>query len=241
MSDKIKAALLGYGKMGRMIESIAPQRSVEIKAHYDEFCPLEYNDGNRALLQDVEILIDFSTPETVLDNINKAAAFSKNLVIGTTGWYDQIDEVRGIVEKNNIGLIYGSNFSLGVNLFFKIVDYAAKLFSSFDNYDPFIEEAHHKMKKDAPSGTALIIKKLMDKSYRDRDVLINSIRAGYIPGSHAVNFDSAVDSIRLEHVARNRNGFAEGALLAAKWIKGKTGFYEFQDVLDDILEKEKGI
>ncbi|MGH7456025.1 MAG: 4-hydroxy-tetrahydrodipicolinate reductase, partial [bacterium] len=128
--------------------------------------------------------------------------------------------------------VYGSNFSLGVNLFYQIVERAAQLFSAFDSYDPFIAESHHKFKQDAPSGTALVLQKLLAKAYGERPIPVTSVRAGYIPGTHAVSFDSAVDTIRLEHTARNREGFAEGAFLAAKWIAGRKGFYEFREMLN---------
>jgi 4-hydroxy-tetrahydrodipicolinate reductase len=156
-------------------------------------------------------------------------------VIGTTGWYSRLEEASKIGASSNIGVVYGSNFSLGVNLFYQIVERAAQLFSAFDSYDPFIEEAHHKFKKDAPSGTALVLQKTLAKIYGDRPVPVTSVRAGYIPGTHAVSFDSVVDTIRLEHTARSREGFAEGALLAAKWIAGRKGFYEFREVLEERL------
>ena len=232
-------AILGYGKMGKMIEQIATENNIKIKAYFDEFQPLKMNEDNKALSKDIDVFIDFSIPSAVLDNIKTVANLSKNIVIGTTGWYDQLTEASKIVDKSNIGLIYGSNFSLGVNVLFKIINYASKNFSRFENYDVHIEEAHHKMKKDAPSGTALVINKIMKKYYDEEKITINSIRTGYIPGSHSVSFDSSIDTIKIEHVARNRLGFAEGAILAAQWIKGKSGFYEFQEVLDNILTEKK--
>ena len=151
------------------------------------------------------------------------------MVVGTTGWYDRMEEVKSLVKAADVGLIYGSNFSLGINLMFKIVHYASELFAAFEEYDSYIEENHHKMKKDIPSGTAMVIKKIMEEKY------LNSIRAGYGPGTHIVNFDSVDDSMKIEHIARSRQGFAEGTFWAAKWIHNKKGFYEFKDVLDDII------
>ena len=235
MSNTIKIALLGYGKMGQMIESIAEQHHIKVVTYFDENKLLKDTSENRKLLEDVSVLVDFTVPSAVLKNVELAAAMKKNMVIGTTGWQDQLPEVEKIVKDNNIGLLYGSNFSLGVNLFYKVSEYAAQLFSTFNNYDAYIEESHHKMKKDAPSGTALVIKRLVQKSYRGQDLPVSSTRAGYIPGSHSMNFDSAVDSIHIEHVARSRMGLAEGALLAIKWIHQKSGIYAFNEVPDEIL------
>jgi 4-hydroxy-tetrahydrodipicolinate reductase len=158
------------------------------------------------------------------------------MVVGTTGWYDRIDEARAIVERAGIGLVYGSNFSVGVNLMFKIAGYAAGLFAQFDSYDPFIEEAHHKFKQDAPSGTAIFLKRRVEEAYRC-DVPTVSTRAGYMPGSHRVGFDSEADTLTISHVARSRAGFAEGALVAARWIAGRTGFYEFSEVIDERIRQ----
>ena len=157
------------------------------------------------------------------------------MVTGTTGWHDRLDEARSLVEQSGIGFVYGSNFSIGVNLMFKITGYAADLFSHFPSHDPFIEEAHHKLKKDAPSGTALILKRIVGAAY-DRDVPTSSTRAGYIPGRHNVGFDSEADCLAITHTARSRAGFAEGALLAANWISGRKGFYEFAEIIDEQLK-----
>lgn len=228
----MKIALIGYGKMGRLVEEVARRHNIETVARFDENYLFRSDDETRHLLAGVDALIDFSIPTAVLENIRQAAALSMNLVIGTTGWHDHLDEAKKIVESSGIGLVYGSNFSLGVNLFYQIVEHAAKLFSKFESYDPFLEEAHHKFKKDAPSGTALVLKKILAGNYDKREVPVTSVRAGHIPGTHAVSFDSAVDTIRLEHTARNREGFAEGAILAAKWIAGKKGFLEFREMLN---------
>jgi len=231
----MKIALIGYGKMGRLVEEVARRQNIETVARFDGTHLLLADEETRRLTANVAAFIDFSVPSAVLENIRQAAALSMNLVIGTTGWHDNLDEAKKIVESSGIGLVYGSNFSLGVNLFYQIVEHAAKLFSSFETYDPFLEEAHHKFKKDAPSGTALVLKKIVAENYEKREVSVTSIRAGYIPGTHVVSFDSAVDTIRLEHTARNREGFAEGALLAAKWIAGKKGLFEFRELLADVV------
>lgn len=227
----MKIALLGYGKMGRMVEALAPRHKVEIVAHFNSAHPLRADDANRQTLAETEVLVDFSAPGAVLENIHAAAALSRNIVVGTTGWHDQLEEAKKLVAQAGTGLVHGSNFSLGVNLFYQVAEHAARLFSAFDGYDAFLEEAHHKFKKDAPSGTALVLQKLLTQALNERPVPVTSVRAGYVPGTHAVSFDSSHDTIRLEHTARNREGFAEGALLAAKWIAGRKGFYEFREVV----------
>jgi 4-hydroxy-tetrahydrodipicolinate reductase len=237
----MKIALIGCGKMGRLIEEVSRRHDVEVAARFSRTHPIRNDEETRQTLHEVKAVIDFSAPDAVLENIRTAAAFSLNMVIGTTGWHSQLEEARKIVGSSNIGVVYGSNFSLGVNLFYQIAERAAQLFSAFDGYDPFIEESHHKFKKDAPSGTALVLQKTLAKVYGDRPVPATSVRAGYIPGTHAVSFDSAVDTIRLEHTARSREGFAEGALLAAKWIAGRNGFYEFREVLEERLGIKESI
>jgi len=227
----MKIALIGYGKMGRLIEEVARRQNIEVAARFTRAHPLRVDEETRQALGDATALIEFSAPDAVLENIRAAAALSRNLVIGTTGWHNQLEEAGKIVASSNIGVVYGSNFSLGVNLFYQIVERAAQLFSAFDSYDPLIEESHHKFKKDAPSGTALVLQKVLATEYGERQISVTSVRAGYIPGTHAVSFDSTVDTIRLDHTARSREGFAEGALLAAKWISGRKGFYEFREVL----------
>jgi len=232
----MKIALIGYGQMGKMIENIASHQSIEVVEKYWDEHLLEINSQTEEKLADVDVMIDFSTPHAVLENIEKSVALKKNLVIGTTGWFDKLDQIRLEIEKNGLGLVYAGNFSLGVNLFYQIVRQASKQMALFGNYYPFIEESHHQFKKDAPSGTALVIKNIMQPNY-EKEIPVTSVRAGYIPGTHAVSFDSMVDTIQLKHTARNREGFAEGALIAAKWIKGKKGVYDFPDVVTDLLKE----
>jgi len=232
---QMKIGLIGYGKMGHMVERVSVRHGIEIVERFEDVHPLRPEASVRRALRDVSVLVDFSVPEAVLGNIQACADLSMNLVEGTTGWHDRINEVKKIVENAGIGMVYASNFSLGVNLFYKIIRRAGEIFKPFDSYDPFIEESHHKFKKDAPSGTGLVLKKLLEEHYGEQKVPVTSVRAGYIQGIHAVSFDSAVDTIRLEHTVRNREGFAEGAILAARWVAGRKGFYEFGDVLEDII------
>ncbi len=233
----MKVALLGYGKMGHIIEDIAPDQGIEVVERFDIDRKIQDNDAIRSALNEVGILIDFSVPDRVLDNIKIAASMKKNLVIGTTGWYDHLDTVQDIVKEHSIGLVHASNFSLGINLFYKVIQRAGELFHTFENYDCFMKESHHKFKKDAPSGTALNLMKILEDFYEKGSVPVTSVRAGYIPGSHSVGFDSNVDSISLKHTARNREGFAQGAILASKWIQNRKGLYAFSDVLDSILKE----
>jgi 4-hydroxy-tetrahydrodipicolinate reductase len=231
----MKIALIGYGKMGRAVEAAAGQVGIEIVERYWDERPFEVTDETRQKFAGVDVLVEFTTPETVMDHIAKSAEMGKPIVVGTTGWHDRLDKVRRIVEEAGIGLVYASNFSLGMQLFYRLAREAGRLFSAFEDYDPFMEEAHHQFKKDAPSGTALVLRSILESSYPEKTIPISCVRAGFIPGTHAVSFDSRVDTIRLEHTARSRDGLAEGAVLAAQWIAGKTGFYEYGEIVDSIL------
>jgi 4-hydroxy-tetrahydrodipicolinate reductase len=214
-----------------MVEQAAGREGIDVVAILDPV------SGSRGSLGDADVCVDFTEPNAVIENIKAAAASRVAMVVGTTGWYDRLEEARGLVEASGIGLVYGSNFSVGVNLMFKITQYAAELFSRFPSHDPFIEEAHHKFKKDAPSGTAVFLKRIVESQY-NREVPTSSTRAGYIPGKHVVGFDSEADTLTVAHTARSRAGFVEGALLAANWIAGRKGFYEFSDVIEERLRSK---
>jgi 4-hydroxy-tetrahydrodipicolinate reductase len=227
----MKIAIIGYGKMGRMIERLAIARGHDICGRFD----IDNNIGGAGLtaeaLAGTDVAIEFSTPETALENIRRLVSLHVPTVVGTTGWYSLLDEVRNLVGKENGTLVYGANYSIGMNIFFKIAQQAAALFARYDEYAPFLCEHHHQFKKDAPSGTALVIASLLRESYGDRTPEAVSIRAGYVPGTHEVGFDSEADTITLTHTARSREGFAAGALLAAELIIGKRGVYEFSELL----------
>jgi 4-hydroxy-tetrahydrodipicolinate reductase len=227
----MKIAIIGYGKMGRMIERLAVARGHEISGRFD----IDNNIGGSGLtaesLAGADVAIEFSTPETTVENIRRLVSLHVPTVVGTTGWYSRLDEVRGLVGKENGALVYGANYSVGMNIFFKIAQQAAALFARYNEYDPFLCEHHHRFKKDAPSGTALVIASLLRESYGDRTPEAVSIRAGYVPGTHEVGFDSEADTITLTHTARSREGFAAGALLAAELIIGRRGVYEFSELL----------
>jgi 4-hydroxy-tetrahydrodipicolinate reductase len=226
-------ALVGYGKMGKLVEQVAVREGMTVSLVLDSKNNGQCEGITRENFSGIDVCIDFSTPQIVVHNIQRVAALGVNIIVGTTGWYEHLDEVRAIVSAHNIGFVYGPNFSIGMNVFFQIAEHAARLLSRFEGYDPFIEEAHHKFKKDAPSGTAIMLRQILERSYQNRAIPVTSVRAGYIPGTHAVSFDSEADTITLKHEARNRQGFAEGAVFAAKWIAGKKGFYEFRQILTE--------
>lgn len=228
-------SLVGFGKMGQMIASIAEPGSI-----VSIIDPVHPNATHREIsleaLQAADVVIDFSTPSVVLENIRRVAALKKNMVVGTTGWYEQINIAQDIVKQEGIGFLYASNFSIGVQLFLRIVKNAGELFSKVPQYDCFVHELHHQEKKDAPSGTALSIGKILQKTMpmKASSLQISATRGGAIPGTHEVYFDSDVDTIELRHQARSRLGFARGALEAAAWIKDKNGFFTIDDYLQSL-------
>jgi 4-hydroxy-tetrahydrodipicolinate reductase len=224
-------ALLGYGKMGKTIASLAPQRGFEVRLVMDVDVNALGKGITRENFQGIDVCIEFTTPEAVVENIRRVAGLGVNLVVGTTGWYNRLEEVRGIIESAGVGMVYAANFSIGVNLFYRLAKAAAEIFAPFAMYDPYLTEAHHKFKKDAPSGTALEIKRQILSEFGSREVPVTSVRAGYIPGWHELGFDSEADTIVLQHTARGRQGFAEGALHAARWVVGRKGLFSFTDVL----------
>lgn len=181
-----------------------------------------------------DVAVDFTTGDAVLKNIEACARARVPLVEGTTGWKQHESTAKQLMTDHAGAMVYGANFSIGVNLFYRIAKHAAALFSAVDGYAPFIEEAHHSRKRDAPSGTALKLRDLMSE-HLGPDISTSSTRAGYIPGTHRVGFDSEADQILLTHTARSRQGFANGALLAAHWIVGRTGVFEFSEVIEEII------
>lgn len=224
-------ALVGYGKMGKMIEGIAQARGHAVVARFDIDNNVDGAGLTAESLAGVDAAIEFTMPHTAITNIRRLVALSVPTVVGTTGWLAHLDEIKQLVAQHNAAFVYGSNFSIGMNLFFKLVREASGLFARYAEYDPFLLEAHHKFKKDAPSGTALSLAKEMRASYGDRTPEAAVIRAGHIPGTHEVGFDSEADTVTLTHVARSRAGFATGAVLAAELLQGKRGFYEFPELL----------
>jgi 4-hydroxy-tetrahydrodipicolinate reductase len=224
-------AIVGYGKMGRMIERLATDRGVVVTVKLDEFNNANFEGINAANFANVDVAIDFSVPSTVVGNIERIAALGVNLVVGTTGWKEHTPHVKSVVEKHGIGLVWSPNYSVGVNAFFRIVEAAAKLLANEAEYEAWAWEIHHSAKKDAPSGTLIKLVEEMREAGYQRNVDVASNRAGAIPGTHEIGFDSAADTITLRHTARSREGFALGAIKAGEWVVGKKGFYEFGDVL----------
>jgi 4-hydroxy-tetrahydrodipicolinate reductase len=221
--------------MGRLVERLAREDG------HDVATVLARREAAFSVEELAEILgghdaaIDFTVAEAVPRHAEACALARVPLVEGTTGWQAQAEDVRRTFERAGGALIYGANFSVGVNLFYRIVARAAELFRGFDAYAPFVEEAHHSRKRDAPSGTALRLRDILAASY-DSEIPVASTRAGHIPGTHRVGFDSQADQILLTHAARSREGFAAGALVAARWIQGRQGVFEFSEVIDEILK-----
>ena len=226
----MRITLIGYGKMGRMIEKISPDLGHEIIHIIDiEDAPGE-GGFSGAWVENSDVLIDFSVAEAVVSNIKNAIAAGLPIVEGTTGWTQQLETVGRIVGDGKGACVYSSNYSMGVLALFHLTRQAGKLLSRWEDYRPFIHEAHHDQKVDAPSGTALSLKEILQDSYSS-EVPTSSTRAGSIPGNHVVGFDSPFDTLTLEHQARSREGFSRGALFAAEWVQGKSGFHNFEDVL----------
>lgn len=231
----MKLALIGNGAMGQLVSQQARAADDEIGAAFTSK-EAELSAAEMAeRLEGHDVAIDFSKGAAVIRNVEACARAAVPLVEGTTGWKEHENEARRLVQDNDGTLVYGANFSIGVNVFYRIVERASALFAPLEQYQAFIEEQHHSRKLDAPSGTAVKIQDLM-KQHGKAPMSISSTRAGYIPGTHRVGFDSAADQVTLTHVARSREGFAAGALLAARWIKGRKGVYEFGEVIDEILE-----
>jgi 4-hydroxy-tetrahydrodipicolinate reductase len=224
-------AIVGYGKMGRMIEQLAPEFGFTVTLKLDEFNNVDGAGMTTENFRGVDVAVEFSTPHTVVDNIERLAALGVNTVVGTTGWNQHLERVRAAVEKGGAGLVWSPNFSIGVNIFFRLVAEAARLLANEPSYAAWGWEIHHSAKKDAPSGTLLKLVEEMKKAGYERPVDTGSNRAGWIPGTHEIGFDSAADTITLRHAARNREGLARGALKAAQWIVGRKGLYEFDKVL----------
>ncbi len=219
-----KLAIVGYGKMGRMIEALAPEYGFAVVARVD------IQDDMR-LAREAHVAIEFSTPETAVGNVEKLAALGVPAVVGTTGWLAEMDRVRAAVEAHGTGLVWSPNFSIGVNVFSRLVKEAAKLLSDEAQYGAWAWEIHHNTKKDAPSGTLIKLVNDMKSAGYERGIDVSSSRAGAHPGTHEVGFDSAADTITLRHSARSREGFARGALKAAQWVIGKKGVFEFSEIL----------
>ena len=230
----MKLALFGQGGMGSLVESRAREAGHAITVILTDRDAARTPEDLARSLKGAEAAVDFSVGSAVVTHVRACVLAGVPLVEGTTGWAQDLDQVRRIVADGKGALIHGANFSIGVNLFYRIVRTATEQIGRDPSYGAFIEEAHHIRKKDAPSGTALKLKEIVAKSL-PAGVSVASTRAGNIPGTHRVGFDGIADQITLTHTARSREGFAAGALLAARWIVGRRGVYDFTEVLDDML------
>jgi len=224
-------AIIGYGKMGKLIEQLAPEYGFTVTLKLDEFNNANSEGVTGANFRGVDVAVDFSIPAAVRDNVEAIAALGVSLVIGTTGWLDDLDAVKGAVARHGIGLVWSPNYSVGVNAFLRLVSRAARLFATQPQYGAWAWEIHHSTKKDAPSGTLLKLVEEMKQAGYARPIDTASNRAGTVPGTHEIGFDSSADTITLRHTARSREGFARGALQAAQWVVGKKGFHEFSEIL----------
>jgi 4-hydroxy-tetrahydrodipicolinate reductase len=225
MPDR-RLAIVGYGKMGRLVEQFAPEAGFQVALKLDEFNNAGFEGITAENFRGVDVAIDFSTPSAVLGNVERISSLGVNMVVGTTGWHAQAPQVCAAVERYGTGLVWSPNFSIGVNAFLKIVAEAARLMAAEPEYGAWAWEIHHCTKKDAPSGTLIKLVDAMKQAGYDRPIDVGSNRAGRHPGTHEIGFDSGADTITLRHTARSREGFARGALRAAQWIIGKKGFYE---------------
>ncbi|MCX6800580.1 MAG: 4-hydroxy-tetrahydrodipicolinate reductase [Candidatus Diapherotrites archaeon] len=246
----MKIALVGYGKMGKAVEKIAIERKHLVVKIDSAEAGADFGEINSESISGADVCVDFTNANSVLENAKKVAALKKNLVIGTTGWYDKMDEMKGAVR--GIGCLWSGNFSIGMNVFFRSVKETAKMMNNLPEYDAAVYEVHHNQKKDSPGGSAQIIgkiilenmkrkKKVVMDRFADRkpnpdELHVASVRCGSIPGTHTVLFDCPVDTIEMKHIARGREGFAFGAVLAAEFIKGKKGFYSIDDLMNEIIK-----
>lgn len=216
-------AIIGYGKMGKLIDQLAPQYDFSVIARRDI--------GREEPLAGADVAVEFSVPSSVIDNVALMSGLRIPIVVGTTGWLEHIDEAKALIASNDSALVWSPNYSIGVNVFSRLVSEAARLLKNEKEYGAWAWEIHHITKKDAPSGTMFKLVEAMKNAGYMRPIDVNSNRAGAHPGTHEIGFDSAADTITLRHAARSREGFARGALKAAQWIVGRKGFYEFSEVL----------
>ena len=227
-------AIVGYGKMGRLIEQLAPEYGCEVKLRLDVNNNSKFEGMTAENFRGIDAAIEFSTPATVLENIDRLARLGVNAVVGTTGWFEHLDRVQKSVAQAGTALVWSANFSVGVNVFLQVAAEAAKAMAKQPEYAAWAWEIHHSAKKDAPSGTMHVTIDQMKKSGYTRPIDVSSNRAGAHPGTHEVGFDSAADTLVIRHTARSRDGFARGALRAARWLHGKKGFYDFRDIFDQL-------
>lgn len=244
----MQIALIGTGQMGQAVAAVATEESHEVAPRFNSDRP--FLDADRSTLDDVEVAVDFSLPSLAVPHLRRYCEWQVPVVMGTTGWYDALDEVRTLVQQHEASVLYAPNFSIGVAVLSRAVDHVTDLMDELDAYDAFVHEMHHTKKADSPSGTARMLGEQLVEGLERKDhidpeaqheridptaVHVSSTRVGTAFGEHTVGFDSPYDRIALHHRAKNRRGFAMGALRAAEWLRGRTGLFTLEDVLDDWL------
>ncbi len=220
--------------MGKLIEQLAPEYGGAVKLRLDVDNNSKFEGMTPENFRGIDAAIEFSTPGSAIENIERLAQLKVNTVVGTTGWFEQIARARAAVERAGSGLVWSSNFSVGVNVFSQVVAEAARLMARQPEYGAWAWEIHHATKKDAPSGTLLSLVERMKAVGYEKRIDTGSNRAGAHPGTHEIGFDSPADTITIRHTARSREGFARGALRAARWIVGKKGFFDFRDIVNGL-------
>ena len=233
----MKLALVGHGKMGRIIESLAPETGFEVVLRLDVDNNAKGEAFTRENFAGIDAAIEFTAPSVAMNNLLALARLKVPTVCGTTGWFARLEEVAAAFESAGVALVHSPNFSIGVNVFQRVVFEAARLLSTQPAYEAWAWEIHHAQKKDAPSGTLLKLVDEMRAAGYTSNVDIGSNRAGKVPGTHEIGFDSAADTITLRHTARSREGFARGALWAARWIQGRQGVHEFSRILFEVSKE----
>ncbi len=227
----MRLLVVGHGRMGRLVASLAPSHGFEVAAVLDRGLNAGGAGATAERCRGVDVAIDFSTAEATLATAPPLAALGVSLVLGTTGWQDREAELREVVSRSAIGAVAAANFSLGANVLDALAESAGRLLHDAETYGAFIHEAHHVAKKDAPSGTALGLRRALERGGYARPVDVSSTRAGFIPGTHTVGFDGPAETLTLVHTVRDRATFAHGALTAARWVSGKRGWFTMRDVL----------
>jgi 4-hydroxy-tetrahydrodipicolinate reductase len=228
-------AIVGHGKMGRLIDRLAPEYGFDVKLRLNRQNNGAFQGLAKENFNGIDVALEFSNGEAAPENIERLAQAGVNAVVGTTGWLEHLPRVRQAVERAGTGVVWAPNFSVGIFVFTQIATQAAQLLANEADYGSWAWEIHHAAKKDAPSGTLLALAARMKESGYQRPIDLSSSRAGSQPGTHEIGFDSPADTITLRHSARSRDGFARGALRAARWIAGKKGFFEFREIIGGLL------
>jgi 4-hydroxy-tetrahydrodipicolinate reductase len=231
MADRLRILLVGHGRMGRLVESLAPEYGCEVAGVVDPASPAHGGAADDPKWAGVDVAIDFTLADAVLANVPVLARRRIDIVLGTTGWQQHEPALRRSIAEAGTGIVAAPNFSAGLVMFERVVAAAARIFASQPEFGAYLHEAHHRQKKDAPSGTALLLRRTMEAAGYAAPVDVASTRAGHLPGTHTIGFDGPSESITLSHTARDRGAFARGALVAARWVKGRRGWFTMHDVL----------